>query len=201
MFIYIDESGDSGYSAGSSKLFVLSAVVFSNKEGVNELNKNIELLREENNWPTLEFHFKRNSEKVRHTFLRTTKKVKLSIFAVMIEKKHRFTKQALYALSISELVKIIDPHVPELHIFIDELGGQLINNEVRRTIRKLLIGKSKNIHIRIENATKNNLLQVADYMASIIHRKQAHQNLKEDYYAEVKKYIIRIQNIPNLSTE
>ena len=70
--VFIDESGDPGLKIekGSSRYFVISLVVFEDKDEALACDQRIGLLRKELGWePNSEFHFKKNSDKVKQVFL------------------------------------------------------------------------------------------------------------------------------------
>ena len=71
MLIFVDESGDSGLKieSGSSRLFTISLVVFGENDEALACDQRIELLKRELGWTgTSEFHFKRNSNRIRESF-------------------------------------------------------------------------------------------------------------------------------------
>lgn len=72
MLVFIDESGDSGLKIheGSSRYFSIALVIFEENEEATACDQRIELLKRELGWREgSEFHFKKNSDRVRKAFL------------------------------------------------------------------------------------------------------------------------------------
>lgn len=72
MLVFIDESGDPGLKIGkgSSKYFTVALVVFQENAEAEACDQRIELLKREIGWKRhSEFHFQRNSNRVREVFL------------------------------------------------------------------------------------------------------------------------------------
>ena len=74
MLVFIDESGDSGMKAkaGSSRLFVVTAIIFEDNEDASECDRRINDLRAELGLhERYEFHFNSCSNRFRSRFLET----------------------------------------------------------------------------------------------------------------------------------
>jgi len=72
MLVFIDESGDPGLKIekGSSSFFTVALVIFEDKDEALACDQRVSLLKKELGWEEdSEFHFKRNSDKVRRAFL------------------------------------------------------------------------------------------------------------------------------------
>ena len=89
MLVFIDESGDSGLkiSQGSSRYFSIALVIFEDHEEANACDQRIELLAKEIGWDaSSEFHFKRNSDKVRKAFLSAVAPYHFFYYGIVINK-------------------------------------------------------------------------------------------------------------------
>ena len=84
--VFIDESGDSGFSDGSSPFFTLASVVFNKMEEANICSQAIENLKKELGWASKksksEFHFNRNTDQIRKKFLTTVSQHKFDYYCV-----------------------------------------------------------------------------------------------------------------------
>ncbi|HLE87121.1 MAG TPA: DUF3800 domain-containing protein [Candidatus Brocadiaceae bacterium] len=79
MLVFIDEAGDTGrkIEKGSSKLFVISLVMFDDYEEASACDQRINLLRRELNLPAdYEFHFVHNSQRINTGDKMVIKKIK-----------------------------------------------------------------------------------------------------------------------------
>ena len=90
MLVFIDESGDAGLKIkkGSSKFFTVSLVVFEDNEEAIACDQRIELLKREIGWVKPdEFHFKRNSDRVRRAFLGAVAPYNFFYYGIVINRK------------------------------------------------------------------------------------------------------------------
>src|SRR3989338_10890643 len=89
MLVFIDESGDPGLKidSGSSRYFTIALVVFEDSLEAIACDQSIELLKKQLNWSQdSEFHFKRNSDRIRRQFLQTTIKHDFLYYGVVLDK-------------------------------------------------------------------------------------------------------------------
>ena len=89
MLIFIDESGDPGLKIeeGSSRYFTIGLVVFEDNDEALACDQRIQLLKKEIGWPpNAEFHFKRNSDRVREIFLRAVMPYSFFYYGMVINK-------------------------------------------------------------------------------------------------------------------
>jgi len=72
MLVFVDEAGDVGFkfSKGSSRLLIVTIVLFEDHGEAKNCDLRIDLLRNELQLPKrFEFHFNQNSPKIRKAFL------------------------------------------------------------------------------------------------------------------------------------
>ncbi len=82
MLVFIDESGDPGRKIlnGSSTHFVIGLVTFGDNDDALETDRRIDSLREELGLPPgYEFHFSKNSKRIREAFLNAVSPFPFSI--------------------------------------------------------------------------------------------------------------------------
>ena len=90
MLVFIDESGDSGFSiaTGASRYFTIALVVFEDSNEAWACDQRIDLLRRELGWsPGSEFHFRRNSHRVRQLFLEAVRHYNFFYYGIVIQKQ------------------------------------------------------------------------------------------------------------------
>jgi hypothetical protein len=89
MLVFVDESGDAGMKlgAGSSNVFVVTAVIFEDHDEANACDLRIDLMREELRLsPHFEFHFNKCSRAFRNQFLEKVAPFNFFYLAVVVDK-------------------------------------------------------------------------------------------------------------------
>lgn len=89
MLVFIDESGDPGLKLdrGSSRFFCIGLVIFQENDEALACDQRIELLKRELGWKkSSEFHFKRNSDRVRESFLNAVAPYNFFYYGIVINK-------------------------------------------------------------------------------------------------------------------
>ncbi len=195
MLVFIDESGDPGLRIlqGASPYFVVSLVIFEEHNDAVACDKRIEELRHEIGWsPNSEFHFRRNSNRVREVFLKTVEPFGFFYYGIVINKtklygdgfnkKESFYKYACRLVFENAKEKLYDSTVVIDRSGSDEFRSQLIRYPKRHmnSDRRRLISK-----IKMQDSTSNNLLQLADYVASIINRSVQQQKNRADCFRKI----------------
>ncbi len=183
MLVFVDESGDTGLKLeeGSSRYFTVAMVVFDDDTEAVSCDQRIQLLKTELGLPSdYEFHFKRNSNKVRESFLRAVTPYNFFYYGIVINKDPARlwgegfkNKESFYKYACGLVVENAKERLRSATVVIDEsssddfqqrLGAYLRrkprNNKEERLIKKIKMQRSKS----------NNLLQLADYVASMINR-------------------------------
>lgn len=180
MLIFIDESGDTGLklTQGSSAYFVLAFLVFNENINAEECDGAIADFRNKLGWKdNQEFHFKKNSDFIRNKLLLIVSTCSFDYYVVVIDKAklvrlHGYlgVGQDFYQLACSLAAKEL------LGIFKDAvvvLDGQEKPEFLESIKRSLKSGKDKKFFIKkikMQDSRKNNLLQLADYIAGVINR-------------------------------
>lgn len=196
MLVFIDESGDSGFKfdEGSSDIFTIVLVVFNENEEAELCDQKIQLLKHELWWrENEEFHFKRNSDKVRTLFFEAIAPYNFYYYGFVLNKRKLFSewfrsKDSFYKCISGYIFENAKEKLEDAKIIIDENG----NNEFRNSLAKYLKTKMNGGNIRrikeikMQASHKNNLLQLADYIASGLNR--LHNTGKErSEYGHIKK--------------
>lgn len=182
MLAFIDESGDTGRKTnkGSSAYFVVSIVLFLDNDTAIQCDKRIDLLRSElNKSSDFEFHYSRNSANVASAFVDAVLPYDFVIFSVAIDKdpgklygngfnvKDSFYKYACH-MAISNALPALDNAV----VVVDKSGSATFQQSLAKYLKAKFNTTSLKIKkVKQQDSKKNNLLQLADYAASITNRK------------------------------
>lgn len=181
MLVFIDESGDTGLKivSGSSKYFGISLVVFRDHEEASACDMRIDLLRSELSLaPSYEFHFKRNSRRVREEFLRAISRYDFFYYGIVINKQKLFgagfkDKKSFYKYVCSLVFENAKEKISDAIVVIDESSGEEFQEQLSRYLRR--VARTRDGHpaikkVKMQRSSGNNLIQLADYVASIICR-------------------------------
>ncbi|MDD3646040.1 MAG: DUF3800 domain-containing protein [Candidatus Gracilibacteria bacterium] len=191
MLVFIDESGDSGFKfgKGSSEIFTIVLVVFNEKDEAKACDTRIELLKREIfGSKKEEFHFKRNSDKVRKLFFEAMIPYNFFYYGFVLNKKNLYgegfrSKESFYKIISGYIFENAKEKLDNAKIIIDKNG----NNEFRNSLAKYLKIKINDSSIKrikevkMQESHKNNLLQLADYVASGLNRFYNTGKIRSEY--------------------
>jgi hypothetical protein len=209
MLVFIDESGDPGLKAekGSSKFFIVSLVVFEDYQEASACDQRIELLKKELGYPpNFEFHFKENSHKIRLAFLEAIRPYNFFYFGIILNKSPEKlwgdgfrNKESLYKYACGLVFENAKPYLEEATIIIDKSGNQVFRNQLAKYLRQKINSAKgpKTINkIKLQYSQKNNLLQLADYIAGTINRSAQNKKFAKDYRKFIAHKEIYVQFWP-----
>lgn len=197
MLVFIDESGDPGLKIGdgSSRIFTISLVVFEENEEAVACDQRIELLKRELGWTKKpnEFHFKRNSDKVRDTFLKAVRPYNFFYYGIVINKDPSKLygegfkdKASFYKYACSLVFENAKDKLDAATVVIDKSGDLEFRNQLAKYLRKKVNVSSKIIRkVKMQRSDGNNLLQLADYVAGAINRSVLNYRKKSDAYRKI----------------
>lgn len=181
MIIFIDESGDSGLKLelGSSRFFVIALVVFEDYDEATSCDQRIGLLKKELGWDQAsEFHFKRNSDKVRRAFLQAITPYNFFYYGIVINKDPKKlygegfkSKESFYKYACGLVFENAKEKLEQAIVTIDKSGDLDFRNQLARYLRRRMNQDKKLINkVKMQRSSSNNLLQLADYVAGAINR-------------------------------
>ncbi|MBI4683989.1 MAG: DUF3800 domain-containing protein [Nitrospirae bacterium] len=194
MLVFVDESGDSGFKTeqGSSQFFTVALVIFEEHDEATACDQRIQLLRRELGWnERSEFHFNRNSDRVRRTFLQAVSPYNFFYYGIVLNKDPQKLwgegfrhKPSFYKYTCSLVFENAKEKLNRAHVIIDKSG----NLDFRRQLAKYLTGKINEEHrkiitqVKMQRSESNNLLQLTDYIAGVINRSvQRDKKFSADY--------------------
>ena len=207
MLVFIDESGDPGLKIekGSSKFFTVALVIFEDKEEALACDQRIKLLKRELGWEeNSEFHFKRNSDKVRRAFLKAVAPYNFFYYGIVINKDPKKlwgegfrNKTSFYKYTCSLVFQNAKDKLTESIVVIDKSGSLDFRNQLAKYLRRRdEEGKRLIKKIKMQRSKGNNLLQLADYIAGVINRWVQRKKYGEEYKKIISHREIYIQIWP-----
>ncbi len=195
MLVFIDESGDPGLkvSQGSSRLFVVSLVVFEDDEEAMACDRRIALLRQELKWhDTDEFHFYENSDRIRRAFLEAVASYNFSYYCVVINKDPvKISPQAFKNIGLFHeyacglLFEKAKEKLNRATVIIDRTGNLNFKRQLLKYLRQRMNSHNQELikELKMQRSSSNNLLQLADYVSGLTNRFiQGDKKFATDYY-------------------
>jgi len=194
MLVFIDESGDPGLKIekGSSRYFTIGLVVFEDNDEALACDQRIKLLKKELGLPeNYELHFKRNSDRVRRAFLAAVSPYNFFYYGIVINKNPEKlwgegfrSKESFYKYACGLVFENAKDKLEKATVVIDKSG----NLDFKRQLAKYLRRKTnKGIikRVKMQRSQSNNLLQLADYAASVINRSVQGKRKWTDEYRKI----------------
>ena len=180
MLVFIDESGDSGMKgkAGSSRLFVVTAILVEDNQDAEDCDNRITALKGELKLSErFEFHFNSCSDAFRRRFLEAVSGCNFFYYSIVLNKAKLWGpgfqyKDSFYKYAAGLVFENAKAHLVEATVVLDECGNRdfkaQLSKYLRRRMndgRRVLIKK-----VRMEPSHSNNLLQLADMVCGAINR-------------------------------
>jgi hypothetical protein len=194
MLVFIDESGDSGLKIdrGSSHYFTVGLVVFEDREDALACDQRISLLKNELGLPiSYEFHFKRNSDKVRRAFLQAVAPYNFFYYGIVINKNPKKlwgdgfrNKESFYKYACGLVFENAKEKLNKATVVIDESGSLDFKRRLAKYLRRRT-DKGAIKKVKMQRSKSNNLLQLADYVASAINRSIQSKRKWHDEYRKI----------------
>jgi len=209
MLVFIDESGDPGLKIekGSSRFFTVSLVIFEEKEEALACDQRITLLKRELGWEeNSEFHFKRNSDKIRRAFLQAVAPYNFFYYGIVINKEPEKlwgegfrNKSSFYKYACSLVFQNAKDKLENSTVVIDKSGNLDFRRQLAKYLRRKLNEEGKKLikKVKMQRSRGNNLLQLADYIAGVINRSvQGRKKFAEEYRKIIAHREIYVQTWP-----
>lgn len=208
MLAFLDESGDTGRMTdkGSSQFLVVSVALFLDDDEALACDQRIDLLRTELGLTSnYEFHYSRNSKQKRLKFLEAISPYNFSILTIAVDKNPEKLwgdgfndKKSFYKYACHMVLTNAMPYLDNARLIIDKSGGDTFAGELKKYLKnKFNTRDSDKIKkFKTQDSHKNNLLQVADYCASISNRKLQAKSDADEYYNYLSPKVISLQRWP-----
>ena len=179
MRCFLDESGDPGLkiNIASSRFFVAALVTFADDAEALRCDWRIEALRKELHLPDgYEFHYAKNAWKIRAAFLQAIQPFAFRYHIFVLDKDPaRLSRLAAgtgdwYQYAVGQVFVAAKPYLTDLTVVMDKRGSRKFQQELSLHLRNVLRDAGgSNIRLKLsqQDSYRNNLLQLADYVASI----------------------------------
>lgn len=140
-----------------------------------------------------EFHFKRNSDRVRETFLCAVSPYNFFYYGVVINKDPKKlwgegfkNKESFYKYACGLVFENAKEKLMQATVIIDESGNLDFKRQLGKYLKRKINQKDRIIgKVKMQRSTSNNLLQLADYVASSINRSILNKKKKSDDYRKI----------------
>ena len=196
MLVFIDDSGDTGLKLeeGSTQYFGIFMVVFEEHEEAAACDQRITLLRHELGLTlNYEFHFHRNSNRVREAFFKAVLPYQFFYYGIIINKLKLFgegfkNKESFYKYSSSLLFENAKEKLDNAIVVIDESGRNLFKYQLAKYLkRKLNVSNGLTYikRVKMQDSKGNNLLQLADMVAGAVTRSLGGGRDDKDYFRRI----------------
>lgn len=210
MLVFIDESGDSGFKfdRGSSRYFVIVAVIFSGNFPANACDRTIDCLRQQL-WfsPAYEFHFSECSDRVREQFLRSVSGEEFLYHAFVINKQKLYASastfqdgKTFYQFAVSIVCENARNLLDNAKIVIDKNGDRAFRLELEKSLKRQMTNGDGTCLVRkvaMEPSHSNNLVQLADMICGAVARSYNSADDKSGRFRDcVKRRERRVQFWP-----
>lgn len=196
MLIFIDESGDSGLKLdrGSSKFFTIGLTVFEDHDEAIACDQRIQLLKKEVGWKDDdEFHFKRNSDRIRRAFLEAVAPYSFFYYGIAINKDPSRlygegfkNKESFYKYTCGLVFENAKEKLRDAIVLVDRTGNADFRNQLAKYLKRKMNGEKKLIkRVKMQRSESNNLLQLADYVASVVNRSITNSKKDSDEFRKI----------------
>jgi len=209
MLVFIDESGDPGLKIekGSSRFFTIALVIFEDRDEALACDQRIKLLKRELGWEeSSEFHFKRNSDRVRRAFLKAVAPYNFFYYGIVINKDPKKLwgegfrdKKSFYKYACGLVFQNAKDKLENSTVVIDKSGNLDFRRQLAKYLRKRMNEEGKKLikKVKMQRSKGNNLLQLADYVAGVINRSvQNHKKFAAEYRKIISHREIYVQIWP-----
>lgn len=180
MLVFIDESGDSGIQSkpGSSKYFIVTAVIFQDNEEAYDCEKRIVQCRKELKLSEhFEFHFNKCCDRFRERFLSAVCPSEFFYHSFVLNKAKLWgkgfqDKDSFYKYAIGIVFSNARELLQNSTVIIDECGDRQFRDRLTKYLRRKMNEPGNRLikHVKMERADSNNLLQLADMVCGAVAR-------------------------------
>ena len=181
--MFVDESGDPGRQIlnRSSRFFVVAVVTFEDHTEAQACDQRISLLRRELGYDErYEFHFSKNSRRVRRLFLEAVAPYHFFYHVFALNKDPELLwgpgfnhKESLYKFAAGLTFENAKPYLSDARVVLDGTGDRTFRKELTKYLRRRIEdpGRGRLIRsVRTKQSHRDNLLQLADYVAGVSNR-------------------------------
>ena len=179
MLIFVDDSGDPGFKIekGSSAVFVIAMVIFSDNLVAEETALALKKLRRELKFPDrMEFKFHKSRIEIKRKFLQTCSKYSFKVRAIVVKKENiysnflRINTNSFFNYVVMQVLRNSGNNIRRAKLMFDKRGEKRIRDELRVYLSRELDNKRKKVFsdLKFVDSKQNILVQLADMIAGCI---------------------------------
>ena len=176
MLIYIDEAGDPGFKfeKHSSPYFTIWMVIFNDHEEAIACDQKITLLKRELRLPeTYEFHYKKDSNIKKQSFLTAIAPYDFFYYGIIVDKKLLYSinlqiRETFYKYVCSLVFENAKEKIHDANVYVDGTYEKAFEKSFQKYLKNKMNtdGSYKIKKVKMLDSRRHNLLQIADYIAS-----------------------------------
>lgn len=180
MLVFIDESGDCGMKvgAGSSRLFLITAILFEDSEDAEDCDGRIAELRKDLQvHERFEFHFNRCCDKYRTRFLEAVSGSQFFYYSMVLNKAKLWGegfkyKDSFYKYAAGLVFENTKARISNATVVLDKCGDREFRDQLARYLKKRMNDRKLTLikKLRMEPSHSNSLLQLADMVCGAVYR-------------------------------
>jgi hypothetical protein len=180
MLVFVDESGDCGmkWAAGSSRFFIVTAVIFEDNEDAEACDATIAECRKQLKVrDTFEFKFYSCNDRYRECFLKAVSGCNFFYYSIVLNKQKLYgpgfqDKSSFYKYATNLVFQNAKPHLRDATIVLDKFGNREFRGQLSRYLKKKMNSDGVQLirRIRMEASHSNALLQLADMVCGAVGR-------------------------------
>jgi hypothetical protein len=193
MFVYLDESGDSGFKfdRGSSRYFVLTLLLVDDpiplQLAIDELRTSLGFVTGN------EFKFYHSSHEVRLSFLRMLRRQSFSARALVIDKtlitrRHMRQRETFYSYLVRMILEHDNDTIRDALLILDESVKSKKSKQHLSTYLRRELNTDRNAPkirgVRYHDSQTDNLVQAADMICGAIYARYYREN--DAYLREIR---------------
>lgn len=197
MYIFLDESGDLGFSKKSQQYFVIAILITKDKKPIENCIKRVRQRKLPKKYKRIpELKFRNSNCIIRRSVLKCLSKKDVEISYILLNKRRVYPhlqdkKNIVYNYITSFLLqKVLSEESDKIEFVVDRLYTKknreefngYINYKIRRVLRRTI-----KISIEHKNSEEERCLQAVDFVAGAIYRKYVFDD--ESYYSIIRDKI------------
>ena len=196
MHIYLDESGNLGYSDKSSKYFLIALLVTKNHKSIDNCIKRIRQRKLKKKFKEIpELKFNNSDEIIKKLILKCIANREANIYYILLDKrkvsnKSATTKTEFYTYLTGFLISQILEEKENIELIVDKSLTREKREEFNKYIKDKIIDKLKSkVNIRVEHkdSKEDKCIQAVDFVAGAIFSK--YEFNKDIYYNIIQSRI------------
>ena len=200
MLVFVDESGDPGLKLdqGSSKYFIVTIVLFEEDEEAEAAELRINLLRRELRLASnFEFHFSENKATIRTAFLKAIEPYNFFYFGIVINKEKLYGegfkfKEPFYKYACGLVFENAKQYLYQATVIFDGSGSKDFRRQLHRYLKRKINHKDRRYSyikkVKIQDSSRNNLIQMADMICGAIRRSFRSDAKQDQQYRDIIRH-------------